>query len=335
MRTIIIAEAGVNHNGSMERAREMVAAAKEAGADYVKFQTAVPELVISTYAPKAEYQKDTDGTGRSQLEMCKAIHLPLDAYAELKALCEETGIGFMSTPFDLVSIDLLAELGQDYMKVPSGEITNLPYLERIAYHGIPVIISTGMATTEEARRAIDILTSGPLTTDDITVLHCNTQYPTPMRDVNLRAMLTLRDALGVKTGYSDHTTGIEVPVAATALGAAVVEKHFTLSRELHGPDHKASLEPQELKQMVRAIRNIELALGSSDKHVTDSERGNMAVARKSIVALRDIKEGEILTEENITTKRPGNGISPMRWHEILGTRAIRDFGADELIETAQ
>jgi N,N'-diacetyllegionaminate synthase len=335
MRTIIIAEAGVNHNGSMERAREMVAAAKEAGADYVKFQTAVPELVISTYAPKAEYQKDTDGTGRSQLEMCKAIHLPLDAYAELKALCEETGIGFMSTPFDLVSIDLLAELGQDYMKVPSGEITNLPYLERIAYHGIPVIISTGMATTEEARRAIDILTSGPLTTDDITVLHCNTQYPTPMRDVNLRAMLTLRDALGVKTGYSDHTTGIEVPVAATALGAAVVEKHFTLSRELPGPDHKASLEPQELKQMVRAIRNIELALGSSDKHVTDSERGNMAVARKSIVALRDIKEGEILTEENITTKRPGNGISPMRWHEILGTRAIRDFGADELIETAQ
>ena len=335
MRTIIIAEAGVNHNGSMERAREMVAAAKEAGADYVKFQTAVPELVISTYAPKAEYQKDTDGTGRSQLEMCKAIHLPLDAYAELKALCEETGIGFMSTPFDLVSIDLLAELGQDYMKVPSGEITNLPYLERIAYHGIPVIISTGMATTEEARRAIDILTSGPLTTDDITVLHCNTQYPTPMRDVNLRAMLTLRDALGVKTGYSDHTTGIEVPVAATALGAAVVEKHFTLSRELPGPDHKASLEPQELKQMVRAIRNIELALGSSDKHVTDSERGNMAVARKSIVALRDIKEGEILTEENITTKRPGNGIYPMRWHEILGTRAIRDFGADELIETAQ
>lgn len=335
MRTIIIAEAGVNHNGSMERAREMVAAAKEAGADYVKFQTAVPELVISTYAPKAEYQKDTDGTGRSQLEMCKAIHLPLDAYAELKALCEETGIGFMSTPFDLVSIDLLAELGQDYMKVPSGEITNLPYLERIAYHGIPVIISTGMATTEEARRAIDILTSGPLTTDDITVLHCNTQYPTPMRDVNLRAMLTLRDALGVKTGYSDHTTGIEVPVAAATLGAAVVEKHFTLSRELPGPDHKASLEPQELKQMVRAIRNIELALGSSDKHVTDSERGNMAVARKSIVALRDIKEGEILTEENITTKRPGNGISPMRWHEILGTRAIRDFGADELIETAQ
>ena len=335
MRTIIIAEAGVNHNGSMERAREMVAAAKEAGADYVKFQTAVPELVISTYAPKAEYQKDTDGTGRSQLEMCKAIHLPLDAYAELKALCEETGIGFMSTPFDLVSIDLLAELGQDYMKVPSGEITNLPYLERIAYHGIPVIISTGMATTEEARRAIDILTSGPLTTDNITVLHCNTQYPTPMRDVNLRAMLTLRDALGVKTGYSDHTTGIEVPVAAAALGATVVEKHFTLSRELPGPDHKASLEPQELKQMVRAIRNIELALGSSDKHVSDSERGNMAVARKSIVALRDIKEGEILTEENITTKRPGNGISPMRWHEILGTRAIRDFGADELIETAQ
>lgn len=332
MHTIIIAEAGVNHNGSMEMAREMVKAAKEAGADYVKFQTAVPELVISTFAPKAEYQKDTDGESRSQLDMCKAIHLPLSAYSELKTLCEQEGIGFMSTPFDLVSIDLLAELGQDYMKVPSGEITNLPYLEKIAQAGIPVIISTGMATIEETRRALEVLTSGPLTLDDIIVLHCNTQYPTPMHDVNLRAMMTLSRKLGVKTGYSDHTQGIEVPIAATALGAVVVEKHFTLSRELPGPDHKASLEPDELKEMVSAIRNIEQALGSGDKCVTDSERGNMVVARKSIVAKRPISRGEILTEENITTKRPGNGISPMRWHEVLGTEAIRDFMADELIE---
>lgn len=332
MHTIIIAEAGVNHNGSMELARKMVKAAKEAGADYVKFQTAVPELVISTFAPKAEYQKDTDGEGRSQLEMCKAIHLPLSAYAELKELCRQEGIGFMSTPFDLVSIDLLAELGQDYMKVPSGEITNLPYLEKIAAAGIPVIISTGMATIEETRKALEILTSGPLTLDDIIVLHCNTQYPTPMEDVNLLAMKTIGKELGVRTGYSDHTCGIEVPVAATALGAVVVEKHFTLSRDMKGPDHKASLEPQELKAMVDSIRNIEKALGSATKVVTDSERGNMIVARKSIVAARDIRKGEVLSEDNITTKRPGNGISPMRWHEVTGTVAVRDFCADELIE---
>lgn len=332
MKTIIIAEAGVNHNGSLERAREMVRAAREAGADYVKFQTAVPELVISTFAPKAEYQKDTDGEERSQLEMCKAIHLPLNAYAELKELCSQEGIGFMSTPFDSVSISLLGDLGQDWMKVPSGEITNLPYLEQIARIGIPVILSTGMSDMEEIRRAIQILTSGPLTPGDIIALHCNTQYPTPMRDVNLRAMLTMRDELGVRVGYSDHTQGIEVPVAAVALGACVIEKHFTLSRELPGPDHKASLEPDELKAMVRAIRNVEAAMGDGRKAVSESERPNMVVARKSIVALRPIKKGEILTEENITVKRPGNGISPMRWHDLLGSVAVRDFLADELIE---
>lgn len=332
MKTIIIAEAGVNHNGSLERAREMVRAAREAGADYVKFQTAVPELVISAFAPKAEYQKDTDGEERSQLEMCKAIHLPLDAYAELKELCRQEGIGFMSTPFDSVSISLLGDLGQDWMKVPSGEITNLPYLEQIARIGIPVILSTGMSDMEEIRRAIQILTSGPLTPGDIIALHCNTQYPTPMRDVNLRAMLTMRDELGVRVGYSDHTQGIEVPVAAVALGACVIEKHFTLSRELPGPDHKASLEPDELKAMVRAIRNVEAAMGDGRKAVSESERPNMVVARKSIVALRPIKKGEILTEENITVKRPGNGISPMRWHDLLGSVAVRDFLADELIE---
>lgn len=332
MKTIIIAEAGVNHNGSMERAREMVRAAREAGADYVKFQTAVPELVISAFAPKAEYQKDTDGEERSQLEMCKAIHLPLDAYAELKELCRQEGIGFMSTPFDSVSISLLGDLGQDWMKVPSGEITNLPYLEQIARLGIPVILSTGMSDMEEIRRAIQILTSGPLTPGDIIALHCNTQYPTPMCDVNLRAMLTMRDELGVRVGYSDHTQGIEVPVAAVALGACVIEKHFTLSRELPGPDHKASLEPDELKAMVRAIRNVEAAMGDGRKTVSESERPNMVVARKSIVALRPIKKGEMLTEENITVKRPGNGISPMRWHDLLGSVAVRDFLADELIE---
>lgn len=329
--TIIIAEAGVNHNGSMERAREMVLAAKRAGADYVKFQTAVPELVISTYAPKAEYQKDTDGAERSQLEMCKAIHLPLSAYAELKALCEEAGIGFMSTPFDLVSIELLQQLGQDYMKVPSGEITNLPYLRKIALGGTPVILSTGMATILEIKAALDILTSGSLSLDDITVLHCNTEYPTPMSDVNLLAMKTMERELGVRTGYSDHTRGIEVPIAAVALGAAVIEKHFTLSRELPGPDHRASLEPDELAAMVSAIRNIEQALGTGDKHVTESERKNMEVARKSIVALRAISKGEAFSEENITVKRPGNGVSPMLWDSVLGQRAPRDFAADEPI----
>lgn len=329
--TIIIAEAGVNHNGSLERAREMVLAAKAAGADYVKFQTAVPELVISTYAPKAEYQKDTDGAERSQLEMCKAIHLPLSDYEELKRLCEETGIGFMSTPFDLVSIDLLQELGQDYMKVPSGEITNLPYLRKISKGGSPVILSTGMSTMDEVKAAIEILTSGDLTKEDIIVLQCNTEYPTPMEDVNLRAMQTMSKELGVRTGYSDHTCGIEVPIAAVALGACVIEKHFTLSRELPGPDHRASLEPDELARMVKSIRNIEKALGNGRKEVSESECKNIEVARKSIVATRSIKKGESFTEYNITVKRPGNGVSPMLWDTVIGQRAIRDFREDEPI----
>lgn len=329
--TIIIAEAGVNHNGSLERAREMVLAAKAAGADYVKFQTAVPELVISTYAPKAEYQKDTDGAERSQLEMCKAIHLPLSDYEELKRLCEETGIGFMSTPFDLVSIDLLQELGQDYMKVPSGEITNLPYLRKISEGGRPVILSTGMSTMDEVKAAIEILTSGDLTKEDIIVLQCNTEYPTPMEDVNLRAMQTMSKELGVRTGYSDHTCGIEVPIAAVALGACVIEKHFTLSRELPGPDHRASLEPDELARMVKSIRNIEKALGNGRKEVSKSECKNIEVARKSIVATRSIKKGESFTEDNITVKRPGNGVSPMLWDTVIGQRAIRDFREDEPI----
>lgn len=340
-KVIIIAEAGVNHNGNLELAREMVLAAKAAGADYIKFQTAVPELVISTIADKADYQKTTTGSDESQLDMCRAIHLPLQDYVELKELCRATGIGFMSTPFDLVSVDFLAELGQDWCKVPSGEITNLPYLRKIAEKGIPVILSTGMSTTEEVATAIEVLTGtstlypsqSTLTKDDIIVLHCNTEYPTPYCDVNLRAMKELAERLGVRTGYSDHTVGIEVPIAAVALGACVIEKHFTLDRTLPGPDHKASLEPDELAAMVRGIRNIEQALGSGDKHVTDSERKNMPIARKSIVAARDIAKGELLTEENITVKRPGNGISPMRWDEVVGTKAIADFPYDSLIRT--
>lgn len=331
-KVIIIAEAGVNHNGSYELAIKMVDEAKRAGADYVKFQTAKPELVISTFAPKAEYQKVTTGAAESQLEMCKAIHLPLTDYKPLKEYCDKVGIGFMSTPFDLVSIDVLEPLDMDYYKIPSGEITNLPYLRKIASKHRPVILSTGMCEVEEVEAALQVLEQGGVKRSDIIVLHCNTEYPTPMADVNLRAMDDLRRSLGVEVGYSDHTKGIEVPIAAVALGARVIEKHFTLDKTMEGPDHKASLEPDELKAMVDAIRNIEQALGDGHKHVSPSERKNMDIARKSIVAARDIRKGEVLTEENITTKRPGNGISPMRWDSVIGTTAIRDFGYDELIE---
>lgn len=339
-KVIIIAEAGVNHNGSLQRAKEMVKAAKAAGADYVKFQTAIPELVISSFAPKAEYQKETTDSDQSQLEMCKAIHLPLTDYTILKSLCESEGIGFMSTPFDLVSIDLLAELGQDWMKVPSGEITNLPYLRKIAAAGIPVILSTGMSTIDEIIDAVDILTGqskkypteSKLTKEDIILLHCNTEYPTPFCDVNLSAMDDIRRATGLRVGYSDHTVGIEVPIAAVALGAIVIEKHFTLDCNLPGPDHKASLEPDQLAAMVKAIRNIEQSIGSGEKTVSQSERKNMAIARKSIVAAKDIAKGEILTEDNITIKRPGNGVSPMKWDDVIGMVAIKDFKYDQLIE---
>lgn len=330
--TIIIAEAGVNHNGNLQMAREMVLKAKEAGADYVKFQTAVPELVISTFAPKAEYQKETTGAAQSQLEMCRAIHLPLSDYAGLKAYCDEVGIGFMSTPFDLVSIDCLADLGMDYWKIPSGEITNLPYLRKIASKGGRVILSTGMSTLDEVACAVDILENGGICREDVILLHCTTQYPTPTEAVNLRAMDALR-AIGCGgVGYSDHTVGITIPIAAAARGACVIEKHFTLDRTLPGPDHRASLEPQELAEMVRSIRIVETALGNGDKRVAAAEAPNIVVARKSIVAARNISAGEILSEENITVKRPGNGISPMRWDEILGTAARRDYIADELID---
>jgi N,N'-diacetyllegionaminate synthase len=328
---IIIAEAGVNHNGDARLAREMIRVAKEAGADYVKVQTAVPELVISTIAPKAEYQKETTGNEQSQLEMCRAIHLPLSEYALLNEECHREGIGFMSTPFDLVSIDCLAELNMDYWKIPSGEITNLPYLRKIAHTHGRVILSTGMSTLDEVSTAVDVLVREGVKREDIILLHCTTQYPTPFEAVNLRAMDALKTLNCGAVGYSDHTVGIEVPVAAVAMGARVIEKHFTLDKNMAGPDHRASLDPAELKAMVSAIRHIETALGSGEKVVTDAERPNIEVARKSIVAARDITAGEILTEENITVKRPGSGISPMLWDQVIGTRAVRDFKYDSLI----
>lgn len=331
-KVIIIAEAGVNHNGDYEKAKQLALKAKEAGADYVKFQTGIPENVISRYADMAEYQKVNIGHTESQLDMVRKIMLDRNAFAPLKQYCNEIGIKFISTPFDLVSIDVLRPLKMDFWKIPSGEITNFPYLKKIAQLGEPVIMSTGMSEMDEIEKAIEVLCSNGLTKDQITLLHCNTEYPTPMQDVNLRAMEQMRERFGVKVGYSDHTKGIEVPIAAVAMGADVLEKHFTLDKSLPGPDHKASLEPNELKAMVDAIRNIEQALGDGEKHVSNSERRNIAIARKSIIAARNIKQGEVLTEENLTTKRPGNGVSPMRWNEVIGTCAIRDFKEDELIE---
>lgn len=330
-KVIIIAEAGVNHNGDYDRAVAMVYAAKKAGADYVKFQTAVPELVISSIAPKAAYQKETTGEEESQLEMCRKIHLKLEDYGPLSELCREVGIGFMSTPFDLVSIDCLAPLGMDYWKIPSGEITNLPYLRKIGARGEKVILSTGMSELDEVEKALQVLEEAGTPRSNVALLHCNTQYPTPFEDVNLRAMDALRSLHPGAVGYSDHTVGIEVPVAAVAMGAQIIEKHFTLDKSLPGPDHKASLDPTELAAMVSSIRHIEQAMGSAEKHVSPSERANIEVARKSIVAARDIAAGEEFTEENITVKRPGNGISPMLWDEVLGRKAPRAFVADSLI----
>lgn len=331
-RVIIIAEAGVNHNGNYELAKQLALKAKEAGADYVKYQTAVPEKVISRYAEMAEYQKENTGKVESQLEMCKRIHLKLSDYAPLKKYCEEIGIKFISTPFDLDSIDVLKDMRMDFWKVPSGEITNYPYLVKIANTHLPVVMSTGMCEINEIREALNVLCDNGLTMDQISLLHCNTEYPTPMKDVNLKAMDDLSREFGLRVGYSDHTKGIEVPIAAVAMGAQIIEKHFTLDHNMEGPDHKASLEPDELKAMVDAIRNIEQAIGDGTKHVSESERKNIAIARKSIIAACAIKKGETLTEGNLTVKRPGNGISPMKWKDVIGTVAVRDFKEDELIE---
>lgn len=330
-RPIIIAEAGVNHNGSLERAFALVDAAAEAGVDYVKFQTFKADRLVTASSRTADYQKancDAD----SQLEMLRSLELPFEAFRKLSGYCASKGVGFLSTPFDAESIDFLASLGMDFMKVPSGEITNLPYLRKIAETRIPVIMSTGMSTMGEVEAALEVFYDNGYSHEDIVLLHCNTEYPTPMADVNLLAMVTMRNAFEVATGYSDHTRGIEVPIAATALGATVIEKHFTLSRELPGPDHKASLEPAELAEMVSGIQNVSDALGCPVKQVSSSEAKNRAVARKSIVAARPIAKGEAFTEENLTVKRPGDGLSPMLWDKVIGRTAFRDFSTDEQID---
>ena len=330
MKTLIIAEAGVNHNGDLGLAKKMAVVAKNAGADIVKYQTAVPELVISKFAQKAEYQKEQTGDGESQLEMVRRIYFGFAQHRELKDYCESIGIQYLSAAFDLPSIDFLASLDLPMFKIPSGEITKLPYLERIAACGKPVLLSTGMSETAEIEAALQVLRRGGA--GEVTVLHCNTEYPTPAKDANLKAMLDIREKFGCPVGYSDHTLGIEADIAAVALGAEVIEKHFTLDKNMPGPDHKASLSPSELMEMVCAVRRTERMLGSGHKEVSESERKNIAVARKSIVAARDIAAGEVFTADNLTVKRPGDGISPMRWYEVLGQTAKRAFGEDERVE---
>jgi N,N'-diacetyllegionaminate synthase len=331
-KTLIIAEAGVNHNADLTIAYRLVDAAVAAGVDAVKFQTAIPDLVATRYADKASYQKDGSASGELQLDMIRKLLFPLETFGDIKRYCDDKGTVFFSTAFDLISLEFLEKLGQPYHKIPSGEITNLPYLRQVGGYGKPVILSTGMATLGEIEAALDVLREAGTPTDRVTVLHCTTEYPTPMGDVNLRAMLTIRDAFGVAVGYSDHTVGIEVPIAAVALGATVIEKHFTLDRDLPGPDHKASLEPDELKAMVAAIRNIEQALGDGIKRMSPSEGKNKVIARRSLVAACAIRAGEVFTEANLAVKRPGTGLSPMRWDEVRGRTARRDFAADELIE---
>jgi len=331
-RTLIIAEAGVNHNGDLRLAKKLIDAAAEAGADLVKFQTFYADRLATSTARKAAYQIQTTDGGESQHEMLRRLELTPEMHKELIECCEKRKIGFFSTAFDSKGVDLLLSLGQDLFKIPSGEITNLPYLRHIGQLGRPVILSTGMATMDEIGSAIQILEKSGAPKTTITVLHCTTEYPTPMPEVNLRAMLAIRDKFEVRVGHSDHTLGIEVAIAAVALGATVIEKHFTLDRNLPGPDHKASLEPSELKSMVGAIRNIEVALGDGIKRPTQSESKNIPVVRKSIIASKSIQLGEVFTAKNLTTKRPGTGISPMRFDEVLGKKAMRDFAEDDLIE---
>ena len=331
MSVFIIAEAGVNHNGSLELAKKLVDAAKDAGADSVKFQTFISENLVTKNAYKAEYQEKAAKVQESQFEMLKKLELSFDDFIELNDYCMSKNIEFMSTAFDLETIKFLSNLEMPRWKVPSGEITNLPYLIEVAKQKRHVVLSTGMCTLSEVRCAIDTLKENDIV--DLTVLHCTTDYPTPYSDVNLKAMLTIKEEFDVKVGYSDHTVGIEVPIAAVALGATIIEKHFTLDRNMEGPDHKASLEPHELKDMVNSIRNIELALGNGIKQPSKQELNNMVIARKSIVAKKPIKSGELFSEDNLTVKRPGNGISPMHWFDVIGEKAKRDFTEDELIET--
>ena len=332
MSVLIIAEAGVNHNGDMQLARQLIDVAADAGADMVKFQTFNAKRLATKQAPKARYQNKTTDQSESQHAMLKKLELTLDMHKELIAYCKERNIEFFSTGFDTQSLDLLVSLGIEQFKIPSGEITNLPYLRHIGVMGRPLILSTGMATLGEIEDAIDVLEKAGTDRSNITVLHCNTEYPTPMEDVNLLAMCSIRDAFGVQVGYSDHTAGIEVPVAAVALGATVIEKHITLDKTMPGPDHKASLEPDEFEVMVSAIRNIEQALGDGTKRPSLSESKNKVVARKSIIAETAIRSGEVFTTDNLSIKRPGSGISPMRWDELMGKKASRDYQPDELIE---
>jgi len=331
MSVFIIAEAGVNHNGSIELAKKLIDVASDAGVDAVKFQTFKAKNLVSTNAVKAEYQKETTDATESQFDMLKKLELDVETHNELIAYCKSKNILFLSTPFDHDSIELLVDLGLEIFKIPSGEITNLPYLRYIGSLNKEVILSTGMADIGEIEDALDVLIEAGTLKENITVLHANTMYPTPMEDVNLRAMVTIGNTFDIAYGYSDHTLGIEVDIAAVAMGATVIEKHFTLDKTMEGPDHRASLEPHELKEMVKAIRNIEIALGSSVKKPSKSEIPNITIVRKSIVASTSIKKGDIFTEDNLAIKRPSTGINPMRWDEVLGTIATKDYNVDELI----
>jgi N,N'-diacetyllegionaminate synthase len=334
LKTLIIAEAGVNHNGDMSLAKNLIEVAAKAGADLVKFQTLNANRMVTATAAKAEYQILASNTLETQHTMLQKLELTEDMHRELIAHCDSLNIGFFSTGFDIGSLDMLVGLGQKLFKIPSGEITNLPYLRHIGQFAQTVILSTGMSTMDEIAAAIDILETSGTPRSKITVLHCTTAYPVPTVDVNLQAMQSIRSKFNVAVGYSDHTIGIEISIAAVALGATVIEKHFTMDRNLPGPDHKASLEPAELQEMVRAIRNIEEALGDGIKRLMPSEKMNRAIARKSIVASEPISIGQLFTEENLTTKRPGNGVSPMEWDSVIGSRAQRNYLTDELIDEA-
>lgn len=331
-RTLIIAEAGVNHNGDIELAKQLIDVAADAGADYVKFQTFSADRIVTKSANKAEYQKQSSDSSESQYEMLKGLELSVEMHRELIKHCEKKSIKFISTGFDIQSVDLLVGLGLNLIKIPSGEITNLPFLRHVGSLRLPVIMSTGMSSMDEIGDALSILEQAGLSRAKIIVLHCTTEYPTPMGEVNLRAMNSIRKTFGVAVGYSDHTAGIEISIAAVSLGASVIEKHFTIDRSLPGPDHKASLEPRELIAMVKAIRNVDVALGSDVKEPTISEIKNMRVARKSILAGRKIEIGEILSASNLVIKRPGDGVSPMKWDHLIGQIASREYLPDEKID---
>ncbi|MDD2436486.1 MAG: N-acetylneuraminate synthase [Massilibacteroides sp.] len=332
-KTLIIAEAGVNHNGSIPLAKKLIDAAVSAGVDYVKFQTFQAEKLASEHALKADYQRsNTQKKEETQLQMLKKLELTYEQHYELISYCKQKNIGFFSTAFDLESLEFLSSIGLKTVKIPSGEITDLPYLRKASSLFPRVILSTGMAKLQEIREAVQVFVSAGMKKENITILHCTTEYPTPMQEVNLKAMLHLQQEFGTPIGYSDHTIGIEVPIAAVALGATVIEKHFTLDRTMKGPDHKASLEPNELKAMTNAIRNIEVALGNGEKRISPTEEKNKTVARKSIVALKEIVVGELFSNDNLTVKRPGTGLSPMLWDSIIGTKAKRPYHPDELIE---